>query len=59
MLFILLAGYPFSYSLDLYMILSTAGGAPSRNGFWLQSFGDGISIADSGGVLIITSLAEA
>jgi hypothetical protein len=37
----LFAGYPFNCPLDPYVVLSPAGGAAPRHGYWVQPFGDG------------------
>jgi hypothetical protein len=39
---IILGGYSFGYPLDMYMVLSPAGGAAPGHGYWVQLFGDGI-----------------
>jgi hypothetical protein len=36
-----LAGYPFGYPLDPYVVLSPAGGPTPGHGYWVQPFGDG------------------
>jgi hypothetical protein len=38
---IIFAGYSFSYTLDLYMVLSPADGAALAHGFWVQPSGNG------------------
>jgi hypothetical protein len=38
---IIIAGYSFGYPLDLYVVLSLAGGAAPGHGYWVQPFGDG------------------
>jgi hypothetical protein len=35
------SGYPASFTLDLYVVMSPAGGATPGNGFWVQPFGNG------------------
>jgi hypothetical protein len=38
---IILAGYFFGYPLDLYVVISLAGGATLGYGYWVQPFDDG------------------
>jgi hypothetical protein len=39
--FVIHVGYPFGYPLDPYVVLSLAGGAMPRHGYWVQPFGNG------------------
>jgi hypothetical protein len=36
-------GYPNCYPLELYVVVSLAGGAVLGHGFWVQPFGNGCS----------------
>jgi hypothetical protein len=37
------SGYPYGYSLDLYVVLSPTRETAGGDGFWVQPFGDGSS----------------
>jgi hypothetical protein len=49
-----LAGYPYGYPLDLYVVLSLTREAAGGDGFWVQPFGD-----DSSGFIQLVRLALA